>query len=135
MTVEINLATTPMDQPSVETNTHEKLPSDTDVLIIGAGPIGLLCAYQLSKFSRGKIRVVVVGQFLLHRRLDVQKAYNELPADKEEKSTLPIYGRACTILPRTLEMWDQLGILDEMLDEGVVSKTGYNFKERVSNSL
>jgi hypothetical protein len=32
-------------------------------------------------------------------------------------------------------MWDQLGILDEMLDEGVVSKTGYNFKERVSESI
>jgi ribulose 1,5-bisphosphate synthetase/thiazole synthase len=61
MTVEINLATTPMDQPSVKTNTHEKLPSETDVLIIGAGPIGLLCAYQLSKFSHGKTGVVVVG--------------------------------------------------------------------------
>jgi hypothetical protein len=39
------------------------LPSETivDVLVVGAGPIGLLCAYQLAKFSAGKTRVVLIG--------------------------------------------------------------------------
>jgi 2-polyprenyl-6-methoxyphenol hydroxylase-like FAD-dependent oxidoreductase len=37
------------------------LPTVTDVLVVGGGPIGLLCAYQLGKFSRGKTRVVVIG--------------------------------------------------------------------------
>jgi len=40
------------------------IPSETnvDVLIVGAGPIGLLCAYQLVKFSKGKTRVIVIGE-------------------------------------------------------------------------
>lgn len=40
---------------------------------------------------------------------------------------MPIYGRATTLWPRTLELWDQLDVLDAMLDIGVISKTGFNF--------
>lgn len=31
--------------------TLDRLPDETDVLIVGAGPVGLLIAYQLSKFG------------------------------------------------------------------------------------
>ena len=33
------------------TTTATQLPESTDVLIVGAGPVGLLIAYQLSKFG------------------------------------------------------------------------------------
>ncbi len=49
--------------------------------------------------------------------------------DRENKSTQPIYGRACTIWPRTLETWDQLGLLEDIMAEGVATTTGYNFIE------
>lgn len=44
---------------------------------------------------------------------------------------MPIYGRACTLWPRTLELLDQLELCDALLELGVVSKTGMNFKEYV----
>lgn len=52
------------------------------------------------------------------------------PVDKEDKSNAPIFGRACTIWPRTEELWDQLGLMDDMFAAGgVISSTGYNFRE------
>lgn len=38
------------------------LPESTDVLIVGAGPVGLLIAYQLSKF--GCHNYVIIGECL-----------------------------------------------------------------------
>ena len=52
------------DDDHHQTPTPPTIPSETnvDVLIVGAGPIGLLCAYQLVKFSKGKTRVIVIGE-------------------------------------------------------------------------
>lgn len=47
-----------------------------------------------------------------------------------------MYGRACTLYPRTLEMLDQLGLLDDFLQIGLVARNGVNFNsqgKRVSN--
>jgi hypothetical protein len=119
------------------------IPSETtvDVLIVGAGPIGLLCAYQLVKFSKGKTRVIVIGESSspLFRHLATSPSrrlmtwlivsFLDLPSiDKEDKRHAPVYGRACTLLPRTLELWDQLGVLNEVINQGVVTKTGFNFE-------
>lgn len=53
------------------------------------------------------------------------------PLEQDNKPAMPIYGRACTLWPRTLELYDQLDVCDAILDVGVVSKTGLNFKECV----
>lgn len=78
----------------------------TDVLIVGGGPVGLLIALQLTKF--GSSAYVV---------------------EQDDKSQLPIYGRACTLWPRTVELLDQLDLADDMLQEGIVSTNSLHFRE------
>ncbi|KAH8817321.1 pentachlorophenol 4-monooxygenase, partial [Xylogone sp. PMI_703] len=79
-------------------------PTQVDVTIIGGGPVGLLLGYIL---NRMKVSVYVV------ERLD--------------KKNMPMYGRACTLYPRTLEMLDQLDLLDEFLQMGLVARNSANF--------
>lgn len=64
-----------------------------DVLIVGAGPVGLITAFQLAKFGGVSVRIV----------------------EKQAKSMQDAYGRAITLFPRTSEMLDQLGLADELL--------------------
>ncbi|KAI1392851.1 FAD binding domain-containing protein [Hypoxylon trugodes] len=64
-----------------------------DVLVVGAGPVGLITAFQLAKFGGISVRIV----------------------EKHVKSTQDAYGRAITLFPRTIEMLDQLGLADELL--------------------
>ncbi|KAI0380218.1 3-propionate hydroxylase [Hypomontagnella monticulosa] len=65
-----------------------------DVLVVGAGPVGLITALQLAKFGGGvSVRIV----------------------EKHEKETQDAFGRAITLFPRTVEMLDQLGLADELL--------------------
>jgi pyruvate/2-oxoglutarate dehydrogenase complex dihydrolipoamide dehydrogenase (E3) component len=47
---------------SSQSTTPSDLPESTDVLIVGAGPVGLLIAYQLSKF--GCHNYVIIGKYL-----------------------------------------------------------------------
>ncbi|KAI0837629.1 FAD binding domain-containing protein [Hypoxylon sp. FL0890] len=64
-----------------------------DVLIVGAGPVGLIMAYQLAKFGGVSVRIV----------------------EQHPKTMQDAYGRAITLFPRTAEMLDQLGLADELL--------------------
>ncbi|KAI1464217.1 3-propionate hydroxylase [Daldinia caldariorum] len=66
---------------------------NVDVLIVGAGPVGLITAFQLAKFGGVSVRIV----------------------EKHAKSEQDSYGRAITLFPRTAEMLDQLGLADELL--------------------
>ncbi|XXH05522.1 hypothetical protein Hte_011952 [Hypoxylon texense] len=66
-----------------------------DVLVIGAGPVGLITAFQLAKFGGVSVRIV----------------------EKHAKSMQDAYGRAITLFPRTSEMLDQLGLADELLQQ------------------
>ncbi|OQU98983.1 FAD binding domain-containing protein [Cladophialophora immunda] len=75
-----------------------------DVAIIGGGPVGLLTAYCLQRMG---VSTCVV------ERLDKEK--------------MPMYGRACTLYPRTLEMLDQVELLDRFLQIGLVAHNGTNF--------
>lgn len=67
---------------------------DTDVLIAGAGPVGLLLAAELQR--RG----------IRHRLI-------------EQRREPSYFVKALGITPRTLQMFDQLGILHEVLDAGL----------------
>ncbi|KAG6917066.1 hypothetical protein DXG01_004038 [Tephrocybe rancida] len=65
------------------------------ILIVGAGPSGLICALTILK-SGGQVRIV-------------------------EKTTEPRLGqRGAGIMPRSLELFDRLGIADEILNQAVV---------------
>ncbi|MHC5703312.1 FAD-dependent monooxygenase [Streptomyces tirandamycinicus] len=67
---------------------------DTDVLIVGAGPVGLTAAAELRRHG-ADCRII-----------------DRLPA------RLP-YAKAVGIQPRTLEIWDRMGMVREALDAAV----------------
>ncbi|GHF90402.1 hypothetical protein GCM10018790_79480 [Kitasatospora xanthocidica] len=68
--------------------------TDTDVLVVGAGPVGLTAAAELCR--RG-VRCRIVD------RLDAPQPY----------------AKAVGIQPRTLEIWDAMGLVRRVLDEAV----------------
>lgn len=69
---------------------------EVDVLIVGAGPVGLVTAFQLAKF--GGVSVAII--------------------DKNEKATAQqAYGRAITLFPRTSELLDQLGLAEKLAQQ------------------
>ncbi|KAF7588083.1 hypothetical protein BBP40_006182 [Aspergillus hancockii] len=84
----------------------------TDVLVVGGGPVGLLVAYGL---ARQGVDTVVV--------------------EKHDKEQQAMYGRAITLYPRTLEMLDQLELLDELNQIGYVGRNSvtYNDGKRVTS--
>ncbi|KAI2471361.1 FAD binding domain-containing protein [Annulohypoxylon bovei var. microspora] len=64
-----------------------------DVLIVGAGPVGLITALQLAMFGGVSVRII----------------------ERHAKSMQDTYGRAITLFPRTIEMLDQLRLADALL--------------------
>ncbi|KAJ5643727.1 uncharacterized protein N7484_006234 [Penicillium longicatenatum] len=78
----------------------------TDVLIIGGGPVGLLIGYSLARQGVGTIVV-----------------------EQHEKVQQPMYGRACTLHPRTLEMLDQLDLLDDLNQIGYICRNSVTWKD------
>ncbi|MDB5389293.1 MAG: monooxygenase, partial [Planctomycetaceae bacterium] len=66
----------------------------SNVLVVGAGPVGLTMASELARHG---IRCRII--------------------DRLEKP-LP-YCRAIGVTPRTLEVWDDMGIVREMIDAGL----------------
>jgi 2-polyprenyl-6-methoxyphenol hydroxylase-like FAD-dependent oxidoreductase len=65
-----------------------------DVLVIGAGPVGLTLACELARHGT-RCRIV-------------DRLVQPLP-----------YCRAIGVTPRTLEVWEDMGIVREMIDEGL----------------
>jgi len=79
------------------------------VVIVGAGPVGMVCALALNKAG---VPVTV---------------FEQEPAPVEDQ-------RAATIHPPTLEMLDALGVTEKILPLGLVSTT-YRFHDRVGRSV
>src|SRR2546427_9265316 len=79
------------------------------VMIVGAGPVGMVCALGL---NRAGIKVTVLEQE---------------PAPVEDQ-------RAASLHPPTLEMLDGLGLLKEIQPRGLVSPV-YHIRDRVSGEL
>jgi phenol 2-monooxygenase len=77
-----------------------------DVIICGGGPVGLLLAFQLARLG---IPTLIIEQF--------------------DKTQQDMYGRASTLYPRTIEMLDQLGLLDEMAQVGLIGRASVTYKD------
>ncbi|KAI2930132.1 hypothetical protein CBS147321_10617 [Aspergillus niger] len=84
-------------------------PETYDVTIIGGGPVGLLLAYQLSRFE---LSVCVVEK-------------------QDKNSPEGRYGRAITLFPRTLELLDQLDLVHTMLQQGFACRSSVTYKDGV----
>ena len=83
--------------------------SSTRVVIIGAGPVGMVCALAL------------------HRR--------GIPVTVLESEPAPVKDqRAATIHPSTLEMLDELGIVEKITPHSLASST-YRFHDRPTGEL
>ena len=79
------------------------------VVIVGAGPVGMVCALAL---NRSGISVTVF----------------------EQEPEPPIEQRAATIHPSTLEMLDALGVTKKVIPLGLISNA-YRFHDRVTNDV
>ena len=79
------------------------------VVIVGAGPVGMVCALAL------------------HRRGVAVTVFEQEPAPVEDQ-------RAASLHPSTLEMLDQIGVTKKILPLGLVS-SAYRFHDRVSNAV
>src|SRR5437870_4500611 len=86
-----------------------KQKENARVVVVGAGPVGMVCALALNR--RG-IPVIV---------------FEQEPAPVRDQ-------RAATIHPPTLEMLDELGVFANILPLGLRSST-YRFHDRASNSV
>ncbi len=83
--------------------------TDNRVLIVGAGPVGLVLAYRLGAAG---IAVTVI------------EALPDLAEDL----------RASTFHPPTLEMLDEIGVAQRMIDTGIVAAT-FQYRDRRDGSI
>ena len=83
--------------------------SQVDVLICGGGPVGLLLSYQLACMG---IKTYAIEQ--------------------HDKSTQAMYGRACVLYPRTMEMLDQLDLGETLEQIGFVGRSAVTYHNGTS---
>lgn len=99
--------------PSAPSSSKMPSPETYDVTIIGGGPVGLLLAYQLSRFE---LSVCVVEK-------------------QDKNSPEGRYGRAITLFPRTLELLDQLDLVHAMLQQGFACRSSVTYKDGVRQQV
>lgn len=90
--------------------------SQVDVLVIGAGPSGLMAAQALGELG--------VGVRVIERRYDFISSYSKINVrgvnnGNDDRTPGMLYGNADGIQPRTLEIWKGYGMLDSLLSKGV----------------
>ena len=83
--------------------------SNARVVIVGAGPVGMVCALSLNKLG---VPVTV---------------FEQEPAPVEDQ-------RAASLHPSSLEMLDELGVTEKIIPLGLIS-TAYRFHDRVTQSV
>ncbi|KAK7885600.1 hypothetical protein LTR67_010393 [Exophiala xenobiotica] len=90
----------------------DSVPSDVDVdvLIVGAGPVGLNLAYQLRRFSSPPIS-------------SGSKPISIHIIEKHPKPMQEAFGRAVTFWPRSMEILSQMGLGDQITQQCVAVRT------------
>jgi phenol 2-monooxygenase len=92
-----------------------------DVLVSGAGPVGLLVALGLEQQG---ISTCLIGKlceiFYYHFELTPR-------AEKRERESQKLYGRAGGLYPRTLELLEQLDVIDDLEQMGFSARANANF--------
>lgn len=84
----------------------QSITSQVDVLICGGGPVGLLLSYQLARLGISTYAI-----------------------EQHDKSTEGMYGRACVLYPRTLEMLDQLDLGETLAQIGFVGRSAVTYHD------
>ncbi len=82
---------------------------DTQVIVVGAGPVGAAAAYML---ARAGIDVILI----------------------EAEATCALDLRASTFHPPTLEMLNRLGLLDDLIAQGLKAPV-YQYRNRITGSV
>ncbi|KZT32761.1 FAD/NAD(P)-binding domain-containing protein [Sistotremastrum suecicum HHB10207 ss-3] len=80
--------------------------STVDVLVVGGGPTGLLTALSCAKMG-----------------LKVQCL------EQHDRARQGLYGRACVLFARTLELMDQLGVYQDISEIGYIMKGAYTYRD------
>ena len=80
---------------------------EVDVTIVGAGPVGLLLAYQLVRCDPST-RIHIVDKM-------------------EKQSPEAAYGRANVLFSRSAELLDQLDLADDMIQQCHVCREAYTY--------
>ncbi|KAJ9622580.1 hypothetical protein H2204_011499 [Knufia peltigerae] len=83
---------------------------DVDVLIVGAGPVGLNLAYQLQRFSSPPLS-------------SQNKPISVHIIEKHPKPMQEAFGRAVTFWPRSMEILSQMGLGDQITQQCVAVRT------------
>lgn len=83
----------------------------TDVLIVGAGPVGLNLAYQLRRFSLPPIAPANTTPISIHI------------IEKHPKPVQETFGRAVTFWPRSMEILAQMDLADQITQQCVAVRS------------
>ena len=82
---------------------------DAQIIVVGAGPVGATAAYML---ARAGIKVILM----------------------EAGATCALDLRASTLHPPTLDMLDELGLLDDLIAQGLKAPI-YQYRNRITGSI
>lgn len=101
-----------MSEPAIQS-----LEISTDVLIVGAGPVGLNLAYQLQRFSSPPINTT--GQPISVHIIE-----------KHPKPIQETFGRAVTFWPRSMEILSQLDLAEQITQQCVAVRSSAAYDSR-----
>jgi phenol 2-monooxygenase len=101
-----------MSEPGIES-----LEISTDVLIVGAGPVGLNLAYQLRRFSSPPIN-------------NNGRPISVHIIEKYPKPVQETFGRAVTFWPRSMEILSQLDLADKITQQCVAVRSSAAYDSR-----
>jgi len=99
---------------SSQDNKNEKV----DALVVGGGPVGLITTYNLLREGVNALAIGECTYQFSRTHIDIISCHVE----QFEKDDQAQYGRAMLLYPRSLELLDQLGLLDDIRQIGYTMK-------------
>jgi len=106
-----------MEEPPSSSTPRPPTPLEVDVLIVGAGPVGLTLAYQLSRFSQKQPYDQSCTS--IPPRQPSSRPISIHLIEAHPKPVQESFGRAVTFWSRSMEMLDQLDLAADLLQQCV----------------